>query len=104
MSPRCRRTPEADRGHGVRGDLRPGHPDPPQELVEVTAWDSPENVENRDYLQVERDAWAARRQIGDIPVTVISNEYTAAEIAAAEFSEERPLLRANVGEGSAADW
>ena len=69
---------------------------PPQELVEATRWDSPDNVENRDYLQVEKDAWAARRRIGDIPVTVISNEYSADEIAAAEFPEERPGMRRNV--------
>ena len=49
--------------------------DPPQEIVELTAWDSPSNIEKRDYLQVEKDAWAARTEIGDIPVTVISNEY-----------------------------
>jgi pimeloyl-ACP methyl ester carboxylesterase len=49
--------------------------DPPHEIVELTAWDHPLNVERRDYLQVEKDAWAARREIGDIPVTVISNDY-----------------------------
>ena len=49
--------------------------DPPPEIVELTAWDHPSNVENRDYLQVEKDAWAARTEIGDIPVTVISNDY-----------------------------
>ena len=65
----------------------------PKELVEATRWDSPVNVENRDYLQVEKDAWAARRRIGDIPVTVISNEYSAEEIAAAEFPEEAAGMR-----------
>jgi hypothetical protein len=49
--------------------------DPPQEIVELTTWDHPLNVERRDYLQVEKDAWAARKEIGDIPVTVISNDY-----------------------------
>ena len=49
--------------------------DPPQEIVELTAWDSPSNIEKRDYLQVEKDAWAGRTEIGDIPVTVISNDY-----------------------------
>jgi len=77
-------------------ETAPPWPDPPEELVKVTAWDNPENIENRDYLQVERDAWAARTEIGDIPVTVISNEYTAEEIAAADFPEEKPLLGANV--------
>ncbi len=51
--------------------------DPPPEIVEETAWDHPANVEKRDYLQVEKDAWAARTEIGDIPVTVISNDYGA---------------------------
>ncbi len=70
--------------------------DPPQEIVEATRWDSPVNVENRDYLQVEKDAWAARRRIGDIPVTVISNEYSPEEIAAAEFPEEAAGMQENV--------
>ena len=69
---------------------------PPKEIVEATRWDSPVNVENRDYLQVEKDAWAARRRIGDIPVTVISNEYSADEIAAAEFPEEAAGMPRNV--------
>jgi len=41
---------------------------PPREIVEETSPDSPTNVEHRDYLQVERDAWAARKRIGNIPV------------------------------------
>ncbi len=69
---------------------------PPRWLVEVATWDHRENVENRDYLRVEKEAWAARRQIGDIPLTVISNEYSAGEIAAAEFPEERLGMRRNV--------
>ncbi len=69
---------------------------PPQEIVEATRWDSPVNVENRDYLQVEKDAWAARRRIGEIPVTVISNEYSPEEIAAAEFPEEAASMPRNV--------
>jgi pimeloyl-ACP methyl ester carboxylesterase len=40
---------------------------PPQEIVEATDPDNPENLEKRDYLQVEKDAWNARRRIGDIP-------------------------------------
>ena len=70
--------------------------DPPAPIVEETRWDSPANIENRDYLQVEKDAWAARRRIGDIPVTVISNEYSAAEIAAAQFPSEARGMRSNV--------
>lgn len=77
-------------------EVPPPFPNPPEKLVQILKWDSPQNIEERDYLQVERDAWAARRRIGDIPVTVISNEYAPEEIAAAEFPQERPLMRANV--------
>ena len=34
--------------------------------MEFTDPESPENIENRDYLQMEKDAWAARTEIGDI--------------------------------------
>jgi pimeloyl-ACP methyl ester carboxylesterase len=76
-------------------EVPPPFPDPPDQLVAETRCDAPNNVESRDYLQVERDAWDARREIGDIAVTVISNRYTAEEVAAAA-PFERPLLRANV--------
>ena len=59
-------------------------------MVRDTRWNSPVNIEKRDYLQVEKDAWSARVRVGDIPMTVISNEYSAEEIAAAEFAAERP--------------
>jgi len=49
--------------------------DPPPDILEITAWDHPTNIEQRDYLQIERDAWDARTRIGDIPVTIISNDY-----------------------------
>lgn len=71
---------------------------PPAVIVQETRWDSDVNIESRDYLQVEKDAWAARTEIGDIPVTVISNEYTPDEIAAAEFPSEVRGMRANVRE------
>lgn len=69
---------------------------PPQEIVEGTDPSNPENVEQRDYLQIEKDAWAAKKEIGDIPVTIISNRFSKEEIAAAEFPEEKPGMRANV--------
>ncbi len=71
---------------------------PPAQIVADTRWDSPVNIENRDYLQVEKDAWAARRRIGDIPVTVMSNKYSADEIAAAEHPSERQGMRTNVSD------
>ena len=54
---------------------------PPREIVEDTDPDNPANVEKRDYLQVEKDAWNARTRIGDIPVTIITDEPSAATIS-----------------------
>ena len=69
---------------------------PPREIVEATDPDNPENVERRDYLQVEKDAWAARRRIGDIPVTIIAVKFSPAAIAEAPFPSERRAMRHNV--------
>ena len=69
--------------------------DPPAPIVRDTRWNSPVNIEKRDYLQVEKDAWSAQR-VGDIPVTVISNEYSAEELNQAEFASERRGMRTNV--------
>ncbi len=74
----------------------PPFKNPPKEIVEGTDPSNPENVEKRDYLQLEKDAWAATKEIGDLPVTIISNRYSKAEIAAAEFPEEKPGMRNNV--------
>lgn len=71
---------------------------PPPEIVELTAWDHPTNVEQRDYLQVEKDAWAAREPIGDIPVTIVSAEYSAEEAESAPTASERRGMLANVEE------
>lgn len=69
---------------------------PPREIVEATDPNRPSNVERRDYLQVEKDAWAARERIGDIPITIISNEYSTAEISASPFPSEARGMRRNV--------
>lgn len=69
---------------------------PPAQIVADTRWNLPVNIENRDYLQVEKDAWAARTRISDIPVTVMSNRYSGDEIAAAQYPSERQGMRANV--------
>ena len=37
--------------------------------------DSQNNVERRDYVTVENDAWNNRQLVGDIPMTVITNDY-----------------------------
>ena len=76
-------------------EVPPPFPNPPADLVAETSCDFAANVENRDYLQVERDAWNSRRRIGDIPITVISNKYSPAEVRAAP-PIERPLVRSNV--------
>ena len=70
--------------------------DPPPPIVEETKWNHPSNVEQRDYLQVEKDAWAARNEVGDIPITIVSNAYSDDEIDAATFPSEREGMRTNV--------
>jgi pimeloyl-ACP methyl ester carboxylesterase len=69
---------------------------PPRPIVEETTWNHPSNVEQRDYLQVERDAWAAREQVGDIPVSVVTVEYAPADIDASPFPSEQAMMRDNV--------
>jgi pimeloyl-ACP methyl ester carboxylesterase len=44
-------------------------------LLRELKCDSPSNQENRDYVKVENEAWSHRHRIGDIPMTVISNDY-----------------------------
>ena len=72
--------------------------DPPREIVEETDPNNASNIERRDYLQVEKDAWAARKRIGDIPVTIISNEYSTFEIAGSPFPSEAAGMRRNVSD------
>ena len=48
---------------------------PPAELVDVLRCDGPTNIERRDYVAVENDVWGAKKEIGDLPVTIISNDY-----------------------------
>lgn len=69
---------------------------PPREIVEATDPSNPANVERRDYLQVERDAWAARKRIGDIPVAVVSVKFSAAAVNESPFPAERKAMRRNV--------
>jgi pimeloyl-ACP methyl ester carboxylesterase len=71
-------------------------PHPPKEIVEETDPESPANVEERDYLQVEKDAWAARKRIGDIPVKIVTVKFSAEAIAESPFPAERKLMRRNV--------
>ena len=69
---------------------------PPGEIVEATDPGNPANVERRDYLQVERDAWTARKRIGDIPVAVVSVKFSAAAVNESPFPAERKAMRRNV--------
>ena len=71
---------------------------PPRDVVELTDPDHPANVEKRDYLQVEKDAWSARRRIGDIPVTIITDDPSEETIKAATSPSERRGLRRNVAD------
>jgi pimeloyl-ACP methyl ester carboxylesterase len=44
-------------------------------IVAQIACDAPANIERRDYLAVEHEAWDNRHEVGDFPMTVISNDY-----------------------------
>jgi pimeloyl-ACP methyl ester carboxylesterase len=77
-------------------DVPPPFRDPPREIVEATDPRNPANVEKRDYLQVEKDAWAARRRIGNIPVTIVTDEPSAEMIRASAWASERRGMRRNV--------
>jgi pimeloyl-ACP methyl ester carboxylesterase len=47
----------------------------PAELLEDLKCDAPNNIEHRDYVAVEHAAWDDRHLVGDIPMTVITNDY-----------------------------
>jgi Serine aminopeptidase, S33 len=59
-------------------------PNPPRQVVVETAPDHPGNVEKRDFLQVENDAWEARRRIGDVPIKIVTVDYGSAATSPAE--------------------
>ena len=48
---------------------------PPGLEFEISC-ENPQNVEHRDYAQVEHAAWDDRHKVGDIPIVVITNDYT----------------------------
>jgi hypothetical protein len=52
--------------------------------------ENPSNVEHRDYAAVEHAAWDERTKIGDIPVRVITNDYTG---YAQNIDEEESIER-----------
>jgi len=86
--------------HDVAGlvfiDTAAPFPNPPEEIVEATDPNNPENVEKRDYLQVEKDAWNARTRIGDIPVKIVTVKVSPEAIKESPFPAERQLMRRNV--------
>jgi pimeloyl-ACP methyl ester carboxylesterase len=47
----------------------------PPDLLAQLKCDAPSNVEHRDYVSVENEAWSDRHLVGDIPMTVITNDY-----------------------------
>ncbi len=51
---------------------------------------NPSNVEHRDYAAVEHAAWDDRTKIGDVPVRVITNDYTG---YATNVDEEQSIER-----------
>jgi hypothetical protein len=42
----------------------------------------PDNIERRDYLAAEHEAWDNRGEIGDSPMTVISQDWMRRQVAA----------------------
>jgi pimeloyl-ACP methyl ester carboxylesterase len=77
-------------------DTSPPFIDPPPELIKATDPDNPENPEHRDYLQVEKDAWEARRRIENIPMRVITADYPDSYIEEEPLPESRQMMRHNV--------
>ena len=45
------------------------------EVLPQIACDAEANIERRDYLAVEHAAWDNRKELGDFPLTVMSNDY-----------------------------
>ena len=70
--------------------------DPPQEIVKYTDPYRPGNIEHRDFLQAEKDAWEARRRIGNIPVRIITADYPDYFIKEQPYPEWRKDMRHNV--------
>jgi Serine aminopeptidase, S33 len=77
------RNPEKTAGLVMFDTFAPD-PNPPRQVVAETDPDHPGNVEKRDYLAMENDAWDARRRIGDIPVKIVTVDYGSATTYPAE--------------------
>jgi pimeloyl-ACP methyl ester carboxylesterase len=65
----------------------------PAELRAQLRCDAPTNVERRDYARVENDVWSHRHRVGDLPMTVISNDYRGA----GENAEQRTNVAGQKG-------
>lgn len=61
----------------------------PAEVLVELACTHPANLEHRDYVGIEKQVWGERRSLGDLPMTVISNNYGAK----ASNAEERSNVR-----------
>jgi pimeloyl-ACP methyl ester carboxylesterase len=71
-------------------------PNPPKEIVQETDPANPANIEKRDYLQVEKDAWTARERIGGFPVKIVTVKFSTDAIKESPFPAERELMRRNI--------
>jgi pimeloyl-ACP methyl ester carboxylesterase len=58
----------------------------PDEVRVQLACTHPANLEHRDYVGIEKRVWDRRRNLGDLPMTVISNNYGRAPSNAEERS------------------
>ena len=47
----------------------------PPDLAEVIKCDGLTNIERRDYVAIEREVWERRAEIGDFPMTIISDDH-----------------------------
>lgn len=57
---------------------------------------SPREPRKPRLSAVEKDAWAARKEVGDIPITIITVKYSKAHLADSPFASERAAMKANV--------
>ena len=47
----------------------------PPDLAETIKCDSLTNIERRDYVAIEQEVWSRRAELGDFPMTIISDDH-----------------------------
>jgi hypothetical protein len=74
---------------------------PPREIVEETDPDNPANVEKRDYCRSRRTPGTPAGGSGTSPVTIITDDPSAATIRESPSPSERRGMRCNVSDQKA---